>query len=194
MYRSVFRSYFKNDFAKLIIFLRLPWGCFLYKGYAFRGFSSCPPFLEYQRFVNFATEKQPDIELFLWTVLFILRYSLEWWFTLFLQAKTRYAVGIIRTQHRNRTSNTVWQNDITYFPRKYREAIEIQKHPNNLNRNNGYDINKIWKTILPIIEDQPIPPFLLPSSHNFLLPLPLHKQHNIKRTIRRNSSVLGCSL
>jgi len=40
-----------------------------------------------------------------------------------------------------------------YFPRKYREIIEIQKHP-NLNRNNGYNnINKIWKTILPIIEN-----------------------------------------
>ena len=34
-------------------------------------------------------------------------------------------------------------NITTYFPRKYREAIEIQKHPNNLNRDNGYNINKI---------------------------------------------------
>jgi len=44
-------------------------------------------------------------------------------------------------------------NITLYFPRKYREAIEIQKHPNNLNRDNGYNINKIWKNILPINED-----------------------------------------
>jgi len=29
-----------------------------------------------------------------------------------------------------------------YFPRKYREAIEIQKHPDNLNRDNSYNISK----------------------------------------------------
>jgi len=46
-------------------------------------------------------------------------------------------------------------NIILYFPKKYREATEIQKHPNHLNRDTGY-INKIWKTILPIIEDQSI--------------------------------------
>jgi len=34
-------------------------------------------------------------------------------------------------------------NITSYFPRKYREAIEIQKHPNNLNRDNGYNINKM---------------------------------------------------
>jgi len=41
----------------------------------------------------------------------------------------------------------------SYFPRKYREAIEIQKHSNNLNRNNGYNISKIWKPILPVIKN-----------------------------------------
>jgi len=40
----------------------------------------------------------------------------------------------------------------SYFPRKYREAIEIQKHSDNLNKNNGYNINKIWKPILPVIK------------------------------------------
>ena len=34
-------------------------------------------------------------------------------------------------------------NITSYFPRKYREAIEIQKHPNTLNRDNDYSINKI---------------------------------------------------
>jgi len=31
----------------------------------------------------------------------------------------------------------------SYFPRKYRESIEIQKHFDNLNRDNGYNISKI---------------------------------------------------
>jgi len=48
---------------------------------------------------------------------------------------------------------TIIANIISYFPRKYREAIEIQKYPNNLNRDNGYNINKIWKTILPVNEN-----------------------------------------
>ena len=49
---------------------------------------------------------------------------------------------------------TTITNTTSYFPRKYREAIEIQKHPNNLNRDNGYNISKIWKTILPTSKDQ----------------------------------------
>jgi len=40
-----------------------------------------------------------------------------------------------------------------YFLRKYREAIEIQKYPDNLNRDNGYNISRIWKTILSVIEN-----------------------------------------
>jgi len=44
-------------------------------------------------------------------------------------------------------------NITSYFLRKYREAIEIQKHPNNLNRDNSYNINKIWKIILSVIEN-----------------------------------------
>jgi len=50
---------------------------------------------------------------------------------------------------------TTIANIKSHFPRKYRETIEIQKHPNNLNRDNDYNINKIWKTILPV-EDRPI--------------------------------------
>jgi len=40
-------------------------------------------------------------------------------------------------------------NITSYFPRKYREAIEIQKHPNNLNRDNGYNINKNMENYFP---------------------------------------------
>jgi len=35
---------------------------------------------------------------------------------------------------------TIIANITSYFSRKYREATEIQKYPNNLNRDNGYNI------------------------------------------------------
>jgi len=41
------------------------------------------------------------------------------------------------------TTTTTIVITTSYFPRKYREAIEIQKHLDNLNRDNGYNINKI---------------------------------------------------
>nr|XP_012137516.1 PREDICTED: uncharacterized protein LOC105662086 [Megachile rotundata] len=37
-----------------------------------------------------------------------------------------------------------------YLPRKHREAIEIRKHPNNINRETGYHINPIWHTLFPV--------------------------------------------
>ena len=59
----------------------------------------------------------------------------------------------IETKHQILFDKTITIANITsYFPRKYREAI-IQKYPNNLNRDNGYNINKIWKTILPVIKN-----------------------------------------
>jgi len=41
-------------------------------------------------------------------------------------------------------------NVTSYFPRKYREAVEIQKHnpnnhPNNLNRDNSYNIHFFFR-------------------------------------------------
>jgi len=65
-------------------------------------------------------------------------------------------------------------NITSYFSRKHREAIEIQKHP-NLNRDNSYNINKIWKTILPVIEDRSIPP-LSPLLHPQFSSFPLSFQ------------------
>ena len=35
-----------------------------------------------------------------------------------------------------------------YFARKHREALEILKHPDNLNRDKGYQTNPIWHTAL----------------------------------------------
>lgn len=45
----------------------------------------------------------------------------------------------------------------SYFPRKHREALEIQKHPDNLNRDSGYTVSKIWKTAL-MTDQRSIPP------------------------------------
>jgi len=60
----------------------------------------------------------------------------------------------IETGHQILFDETVTIANITsYFPRKYREVIEIQKYLNNLNKDNGYNINKIWKTILPVNEN-----------------------------------------
>jgi len=48
-------------------------------------------------------------------------------------------------------------NITSYFSGKYKDAVEIQKHSENLNNgyniNNGYNVNKIWKTILSVIEN-----------------------------------------
>jgi hypothetical protein len=38
----------------------------------------------------------------------------------------------------------------SYFARKHREALEILKHPDNLNRDKGYQTNPIWHTALNI--------------------------------------------
>ena len=79
----------------------------------------------------------------------------------------------IETGHQILFDKTITIANITsYFLRKYRG--EIQKHPNNLNRDNGYNINKIWKIIFPVIEDRSIssPPLHShPQFFSFLPPL-----------------------
>jgi len=77
----------------------------------------------------------------------------------------------IETGHQILFDKTITITNITsYFPRKYKEAIEIQKHSNNPNRDNGYNINKIWKTILLLVIEDQFPPPPSPSpTHNSLL-------------------------
>ena len=68
------------------------------------------------------------------------------------QVKTHHAISIINieTGHQILFDKMITIANITsYFPRKYREAIEIQKHPNNLNRDNGYNINKNMENYFP---------------------------------------------
>ena len=91
------------------------------------------------------------------------------------QAKTRHAISNTTSKQdiKYYDKTITIANIISYFLRKYREAIEVQKHPNNLNRDaamNGCNINKIWKTILLVIEDWPISPTSsLPQFSSFLL-------------------------
>ena len=35
-----------------------------------------------------------------------------------------------------------------YYRRKVREALEIKKHPENLNRDGGYEISDNWRPLL----------------------------------------------
>jgi len=57
----------------------------------------------------------------------------------------------IETGHQRLFDKTTTIATITlYFPRKYREAIEIEKHSDKLNRDNGYNISRIWKTVFSI--------------------------------------------
>ena len=37
--------------------------------------------------------------------------------------------------------------------RRIREAIEIEKHPNNLNRDDGWKLSKSWAPIINRIKD-----------------------------------------
>jgi len=49
----------------------------------------------------------------------------------------------IETGHQilfDKTTTNSQLHHTSYFLGKYREAIEIQKHPNYLNRDNGYNI------------------------------------------------------
>ena len=42
-------------------------------------------------------------------------------------------------------------NEKRYFPRIIREAIEIMKTPNNLNREDGYQLSNTWRRVLKSI-------------------------------------------
>lgn len=44
-----------------------------------------------------------------------------------------------------------------YVPRMLREAIEIQKHPNNFNREDGWKVPPVWDPVLHLIKSQAQP-------------------------------------
>ncbi|XP_031847206.1 uncharacterized protein LOC116433359 [Nomia melanderi] len=64
--------------------------------------------------------------------------------------------AVARHQHQLTTGHTIKFEETkilsrgkNYVPRKYRESIEILKHPNNINRDTGYQLNPIWHSLLP---------------------------------------------
>lgn len=61
-----------------------------------------------------------------------------------------------------------------YYPRKIREAIEIFKNPNNINRDNGYPLHNSWKRVItrrlyapaPVTHHQPQSNINTPDTNN----------------------------
>ena len=50
-----------------------------------------------------------------------------------------------KTKHQICLENTkILAKENHYFKRKFREALEIIKHPNNLNRDGGLEVNTNW--------------------------------------------------
>jgi len=86
------------------------------------------------RMINLRIKEQRDVRLKHVTQSALSKYNIE----------TRHQILFDKM--------TTIVNITSYFPRKYREAIEIQKHPYHPNRDDD-NINKIWKNILTVIKD-----------------------------------------
>ena len=54
-----------------------------------------------------------------------------------------------KTKHQVRLEDAkIIAREDHYYRRKVREALEIKKHPKNLNRDGGYEISDSWRPLL----------------------------------------------
>lgn len=61
-------------------------------------------------------------------------------------------------EHSSKTKHHLCLEDIEiiakedhFFKRKFREAIEIINHPNNINRDGGVEVNNSWRPLISLI-------------------------------------------
>ena len=70
-----------------------------------------------------------------------------------------------------------------YSRRKIKEAIEIRKHPNNLNRDDAYPLSRTWKYLLKTLDNSRTSPQVSPPTPSLpAVPEESPKPHNSQRT------------
>jgi hypothetical protein len=88
--------------------------------------------------------------------------------------KSSVAEQSINLGHHIQLQNTtILSTKPRYWDRIIREAIEIQLHPNNMNREDGFCLSKSWKPLIYSLKDKqpfsgPITPMLCQDSPIFL--------------------------
>jgi hypothetical protein len=64
-----------------------------------------------------------------------------------------HAMKIVRAVHFDQTHKL--HRTTTYIDRMVKEAIEIQLHPVNFNREDGYILSRAWYPLINVLKHQP---------------------------------------